>query len=91
MIPTTEENKQRINDLVTNLEEVFSNLYSRWLDEHQYENIEEYQKVLTHHLPEGFRIDKMSKRPFGFYFNIGTEASYLFYSKSNCIGWKRIS
>jgi hypothetical protein len=39
-------------------------LASRWRDEHEYEDINEYQKVLQKALP-ALTIVKMTKRPFG--------------------------
>ena len=42
----------------------FDSLYSRWLDEQEYEDFEEYKKVMDAALPEGACLTKMTKRPF---------------------------
>lgn len=46
--------------------EMFGNLYERWLDEHEYEDINEYAKVLSDNI--GVPITQSHKRPFGFTF-----------------------
>lgn len=38
-------------------------LYGRWLDEHEYEDIDDYLKAIQKKVPEAFT---MHKRPFGF-------------------------
>lgn len=40
-------------------------LASRWADEHEYEDIEEYRTELQAILPNGAKITSMIKRPFG--------------------------
>lgn len=45
--------------------QLIGNLYGRWLDEREYEDINEYGKVISDKL--GFPV-KMTKRPFGFKF-----------------------
>lgn len=40
------------------------NLWERWQDEKEYEDIEDYGKVIAKEL--GFKSVEMSKRPFGF-------------------------
>ncbi len=42
------------------------NLYGRWLDEQEYEDIKDYGDVIKKTLPEGLTMLKMTKRPFGF-------------------------
>ena len=46
----------------------FAQLAFRWLDEHEYENIDEYRKVLEPlAVSKDIHIDRMTKRPFGFF------------------------
>lgn len=55
----------RVQKVMANAQ-LIANLYWRWLDEHQYEDIAEYGKVIEDKL--GFPV-KMTKRPFGFTFD----------------------
>jgi hypothetical protein len=51
--------------------DIASNLYGRWLDERQYEDINDYQKPLNPIAQRfGIQITKMNKRPFGFNFTV---------------------
>ena len=68
---------------------IHQNLYSRWLDEREYENINDYAKVIREVLPKEMIMTKMNKRPFGFNFTVGTDAEYQFFCKSGTVGWKR--
>lgn len=50
--------------------ECFFNLYDRWLDEHEYEDINEYGKVIfgvidRNHPKYGISLIATTKRPFG--------------------------
>ena len=92
MTPTTPENLAKINALVN--DEKFADriwyLYERWQDEQEYEKIEDYAKPFERFIPEGFKLTKMTKKPFGFQFTIGTEAVYSVFTNSRTMGWKRI-
>lgn len=44
-------------------------LYSRWLDEREYEDFADYEKYAKQLLPDGFFFIKMTKRPFGMQFS----------------------
>ncbi len=51
---------------------LMGNLMNRWCDEGQFENINDYKKVLAPHVEKvGGRITKMIKRPFGFEYELG--------------------
>ena len=55
------------------------NLYGRWLDEREYEDINEYATPIKNNLPDGVTLVKMSKRPFGFIFTVdGSSNEYRF-------------
>lgn len=45
--------------------EFFGNLYCRWLDEQEYEDIADYKAVIQARIPQ-MEIVKMHKQPFGF-------------------------
>jgi len=48
---------------------IMLNLYSRWMDEREYEDINEYKDVMVKSFPF-IEITNVHKRPFGFTFNI---------------------
>lgn len=53
-------------------EQTVINLAGRWIDESQYEDIEDYAKPLIPIVAQlGGKVVKMNKRPFGFDFEIG--------------------
>jgi hypothetical protein len=55
------------------MEHVLVPLFGRWLDEWQYEDIKDYQKVVAKAAEQtpGVKVTKMTKRPFGFHFTLG--------------------
>lgn len=55
-------------------EKTFTYLWSRWQDEHEYEDIAEYAKPLAPIAAKaGVEIVKMTKRPFGCHFRVGAK------------------
>jgi hypothetical protein len=59
--------------LYQDIKPLFENLYCRWLDEREYEDIQDYRKVLQDAIDGSTvpaKITKMLKRPFGFRFVI---------------------
>ena len=67
-----------------------SNLYGRWLDEKEYEEIDSYQAPFENAASEfGVEIIKMTKRPFGFHFSVDGRV-YTLFVKNNAVGYKRI-
>lgn len=88
--PTTPANLAKINKAYMDLSPLMTNLYSRWLDEGGFEDIEEYGKVIKKNLPKGFKLTQMTKRPFGFHFTIGTDAIYAITMKSKQYAWTRV-
>lgn len=53
-------------------------LANRWRDESGYENISEYEKFLNRKLRKfGLKVDRMSKRPFGFEYVQGRNRYYI--------------
>lgn len=88
--PTSAADLVRINALFKDLQTTMVNLASRWMDESQYEDINDYRKVIEAKLPAGFVIVKMTKRPFGFHFNIGTSATYKMFCSGRRYSWSRV-
>lgn len=89
--PTSKENLARIEKMFNDIQLLLSNLYGRWLDEREYEDINSYSVVLEKIMPDGLTIVKMNKKPFGFNFRIeGFDAEYQMFCKSGSIGWKRL-
>lgn len=89
--PTSAENKAKIDTCFKILEVLISNLWCRWQDEKDHEDINDYAVPITKKLPEGFNLRRMTKRPFGFEFDIGTGAVYHIYTNSREYGWKRLA
>ncbi len=52
---------KNVND---NYADLFFNLWSRWQDEKEYEDIRDYLAVIQKYIPEAYKI---TKRPFGVY------------------------
>ena len=92
MTPTSEANKAKISEFWEKIGDLVGNLMCRWQDEKEYEDINDYQKVLESEMPQGWKIKKMTKRPFGFHFTIGTDAVYAITMSANgSYAWKRVS
>ena len=88
--PTTPADIKRINAMHLKLEPLMLSLYARWADEKDFENINDYAEPIKKALPRGFKFLKMSKRPFGFKFSIGTEAVYAVFVTSKTYSWVRV-
>lgn len=87
---TTPANVARIEAMLLAIETLMGNLAARLADEHEYEDIADYQARIQKELPDGFIITKMTKRPFGFHFTIGTGAVYSASYGATSYGWKRV-
>ncbi len=88
---TTPANIAKIEAFLDLIQNLMLNLYDRWQDEKEYEDIADYAIPLRKHLPEGWTLQVMTKRPFGFKFDIGTEAVYTAFVKASGYGWSRIA
>jgi hypothetical protein len=83
--------KQTAAKLFTDLESLMAQLWARWQDEQQYEDINDYAKPLTGTVEAvGGKIVKMTKRPFGFHFTLGG-ATYAVTMSSREYRYKRIA
>jgi hypothetical protein len=70
---TQQEKQQMVKEIFfitkkNNYFEFLTNLYERWQDEKQYENFNDYKKVIKQQMKE-FNIKNVTKRPFGIVFN----------------------
>lgn len=67
-------NFSSVNKIFKKVENLIYNLADRWSEEYMYEDIKEYGKVIEKELikinPEFEGKIKMTKRPFGFKFNV---------------------
>jgi hypothetical protein len=70
MTPADAARAAEVSAIFIGLENVMCSLSCRWADEHEYEDIREYQAVIEKHLDTtgvtGFAITAMRRRPFGF-------------------------
>ena len=73
--PTQEqlaELKAKAHQIWIDAEKTLTNLYSRWLDEKEYEDIAEYGKVVKPIIEKnGGTFLKMNRSPFGFNYLLG--------------------
>lgn len=88
--PTSPENLEKIGAFMDKVQETLFNLWDRWQDEKEYEDINDYAKPIRNMLPAGWELTKMNKRPFGFNFQIGTGVNYAIYCNAKQIAWKRL-
>jgi hypothetical protein len=67
-----ETRKERVEDFFNTMEKTMVSLYHRWQDESEYEDINEYGKFVHAQIVAqlGGNLVKMSKRPFGFTFEV---------------------
>ena len=85
-----ETTKQAV-DFFEKSETLMTNLHIRWLDEHEYEDIKDYQVPLNKVAEEcGVVIVKMNKRPFGCTFTVEDKV-FILICKINSYAYKRIS
>jgi hypothetical protein len=65
--PIQDEVWKWVQDEMRKPESFLEYLYTRWQDEGEYEDIEEYgEAIKSRILPKGFELVRMFKRPFGF-------------------------
>lgn len=81
---------------VNDVEAPLTNLWGRWQDEKEYEDIKDYALPLKSVADAaGVEVIKMTKSPFGCHFRVkaGANAGRTFkvYFKGRYYGWQRIS
>jgi len=88
--PAANEPSKRANAFFDAIQETFGYLYSRWLDEHQHEDINDYKlpllKVAVDH---DVQILKMTKKPFGFHF-VADSREYKVKTSGRYIQYQRV-
>jgi hypothetical protein len=85
------ERKEKAALLYQSLHNLMLNLYERWQDESEYEDVKDYGVNLQKAVEEiGGKFIKMSKRPFGFTY-ILADATYQMSVTSTKYSYKRIA
>lgn len=86
-----QERKETALKLFNDLEGLMSALYGRWLDEREFESIDDYSVNIKKHIVGiGGEFVKMVKRPFGFVYTLGG-ATYQITINSSRYDYKRIA
>lgn len=84
------EAAQAIRAFIQKNEDLLVHLRYRWLDESEYEDIEQYGDRIKKEFPDNWKLRKMFKRPFGFEVKVGDKNIYRISVKAGCIEWKKI-
>ncbi len=90
---TSPEDMEFITEFAHCLEMTMLNLYSRWLNEGKYEDIEDYRAVIVKALgkhADRLYIVAMSKKPFGFTFQMDSGFRYTLTMTITKYEWKRV-
>ena len=93
---TATQRKELSNNVYVKVENLMSSLYSRWLDEKDYEDINDYALPIKAIIEPLATLTKMTKRPFGFEFTLPCAedtpngSTYHVFMKSTQYGYKRI-
>ena len=81
----------RIKNIINNssVGRAFYNLFDRWQDECEYEDIDEYGKAIFNTINKQFpkydiKYVKATEEPFGVIINIGGKNIHVFVKLSNC-------
>lgn len=82
-------NHKVVGEFVNKNVQLIGNLWGRWQDEKEYEDINEYGARIAKEFPEGWKLVKTNKRPFGVVIAIGEEHHQIA-ATSREIKWKRI-
>ena len=86
-----QERKEKALQLFERLQNLMVYLYSRWQDEKDYEDINDYGVNIKKYVAEiGGEFVKMSKRPFGFIYKLA-DATYQVIVRSSGYEYKRIA
>lgn len=92
MSDTPQQTVAQINEMFKAVCPLLDNLAARWSSESQYEDINDYAIPLRRVVVDqhNFELVKMTKRPFGFQFSVGTPSVFAVFCTAKNIGWKRI-
>ena len=87
---TDEQRKITAAKLYVDLEKLITNLYDRWYDEKDYEDINDYAEPIKTEVEKiGGQFLKMSKKPFGFTYQLA-DATYQLTMNTQQYTYKRI-
>lgn len=81
------EIEKKLREFVNKNQQLLCNLYSRWQDEKEHEDIRDYGARLAKELPEGWKLERTTGRPFRFTINLGP-VTYVISVTSRSISWK---
>lgn len=84
----TVEISKAIEAFIDTNQRLLGNLWGRWQDEKEYEDINDYGKVIAEKFPEGWTLLKSNKRPFGVTVKIEAEEWKISVTGTS-MGWKR--
>lgn len=88
---TETERKEKALTFYRSTQPLMLNLYARWQDEKEYEDIGDYGTVLAKEVVKiGGTFLKMTKRPWGFTAQIG-DATYCYSMNRSSYAYKRIA
>lgn len=88
---TDQERMKTAETIYIQLEILMSNLWNRWQDEKEYEDFEEYKKVVNKALIKyGALLTKMTKSPFAFTYSL-SNAMYVVTIGARKYSYKRIA
>lgn len=88
--PNTDEFKAKIDAFVNASADRMCYLYDRWQDEYQYEDFNDYIDAMRKMLPDDFKFEGATRRPFGVRFSIKGAGMYFFGVNSTKLYWKRV-
>lgn len=88
--PTSPANQKLIHAMFAKISPLMSMLRARWADEKEHEDIADYAARIKKELPAGINLIAMTKHPFGFTFDVGTQATYKITTGANHVSWERI-
>jgi hypothetical protein len=95
MTPSSQKTIKTIDAMFDNVKfhTFVVNLANRWSDEKEYEDIQKYEDAIYDILPNGIKIIKMTKRPFGFHFSVeGVDSAniYAISCTEKSYSWNRV-
>lgn len=85
----TVEISKSVQAFINTNQNLLGNLWARWQDEKEYEDINEYGARIAKQFPEGWKLLKSNKRPFGITVQIEAE-EWKISITGRSMGWKRV-
>jgi hypothetical protein len=75
---TVHEIRQTMDQITKKLKPTLENLYFRWEDEKEFEDFNDYKKILKGSLPSNCHFINATKKPFAVVFNVDGAPRYKF-------------